>query len=137
MENKPLIRQILGDNRTNKMTMDRLEVLTKSLNDRYLELQAASLALKLDAASSARSTPTKSLPSPSSKGRSHRSHSNSPKKSPLDPHSMRLMSAQQLFEAMKSQNVLIMDCRSSEDYEQSHLTYPLAFNVPQEFIHAG
>lgn len=126
---KPLIREMLGDNRSNKMTMDRLEDLTKSLNDRYIRLNA-----KLNAAASAHS-PVSNVSTTLTTN--DRSRSNSPKISNIDITSLRLMSCKQLFDSLKSQNILVMDCRSSEDYKLSHLQYVLTLNVPQELIQAG
>lgn len=128
-QSKQLIRQMLGDNRTNKMTMDRLEALTSSLHERYDRLNAKS-SYKKDALFA------QALNSSHSND-SDRSRSISPKTNDIDIESLRLMSCQQLFESMKSQNVLVMDCRSSKDYEMSRLNYALAFNVPQELINHG
>lgn len=127
-ENKPFIRKMLGDNRSNKLTMDRLEMLTNSLHERYNRLNA-----KRD-----NFTTQLSSASLNSSLNSARSRSNSPKVSDNGfPSSLRLISSDQLFEAMKCQNVLVMDCRPMDDYKMSHLTYTLAFNVPQELIQYG
>ncbi|KAI8129070.1 Ubiquitin carboxyl-terminal hydrolase 8 [Lucilia cuprina] len=127
-ENKPLIRQMLGDNRTNKMTMDRLEALTMSLNERYERLNAKNKAKTTGAAAA-----------PPAMVSNDRSRSNSPKvvSNVVDIASMRLMSCQQLFEAMKLQNVLVIDCRSAEDFKTSHLQYNLTLSIPEEIIQAG
>lgn len=127
-ESKPLIRQMLGDNRTNKMTMDRLEALTNSLNERYARLNAKQNATLSSPVSNFKATSAIS---------NDRSRSNSPRINNIDAASLRLMTCQQLFESMKSQDVLVMDCRSAEDYKLSHLQYALTLNVPQELIHAG
>ncbi|XP_065355307.1 ubiquitin carboxyl-terminal hydrolase 8 isoform X1 [Calliphora vicina] len=131
-ENKPLIRQMLGDNRSNKMTMDRLEALTMSLNERYECLNA-----KLKAKTVAKSATPPSSNEQYAMVSNDRSRSNSPKISNIDIAFMRLMSCQQLFESMKLQNVLVIDCRSAEDYKSSHLQYNLTLNIPEEIIQAG
>ncbi|XP_067636782.1 ubiquitin carboxyl-terminal hydrolase 8 isoform X2 [Eurosta solidaginis] len=51
--------------------------------------------------------------------------------------SLNVMKCEELFERMKNSSVLIMDCRSSKDYELSHLTYNYSFNVPEELITPG
>lgn len=132
IESKPLIRQMLGDNRSNKMTMDRLEMLTRSLNERYDRLNTKKLEKRDCVTPLNRSSLNSSL-------NQERSRSNSPKVTESNgfPPSLRLMTSQELFECMKTQNVLIMDCRPADDYKMSHLTYPLAFNVPQELIQYG
>lgn len=130
IESKPLIRQMLGDNRSNKMTMDRLEALANSLNDRYDRLNAK--ATKVATLSS------NAVQASASISNNDRSRSNSPRcNNIVDISAMRLMSCQQLFEAMKAQDVLVLDCRSADDYKSSHLNYALSLNVPEELIQAG
>lgn len=130
-ENKRLIRQMLGDNRTNKMTMDRLEALSISLNERYARLNAKTANAKSATLEAGSSSDSPILTS------TERSRSNSPKVNNTDISSLRLMSCQQLFEAMKQQNVLVIDCRSAEDFKTSHLQYNLTLSIPEEIIKAG
>lgn len=129
-ENKRLIRQMLGDNRTNKMIMDRLEALRISLNERYSRLNAKTLNVKPATLEGVSSLDFSKLDS------SERSRSNS-KDNNVDISCLRLMSCQQLFDAMKQQNVLVIDCRSAEDFKVSHLHYNLTLNIPEEIIQAG
>lgn len=121
---------MLGDNRTTKMTMDRLEALSMSLNERYDRLNAKTKA-KTTAATSLSVKQTKTV------SNDDRSRSNSPKDNNIDIASMRLMSCQQLFESIKLQNVLVIDCRSAEDFKSSHLQYNLTLSIPEEIIQAG
>lgn len=159
--NKTLIRQTLGGNRTNKMRMDRLEVISKSLVDRY-DLLKKSTALNNDVTSgdsgnltsvtspvSLMLSPTNSNQNTSNKQQSlknsqtngHRSRSSSPIGSSFQEEevfrNLSLITHDQLFECMRLQNVLIMDCRSSSDYKTSHLNYAVLLNVPEEHIKAG
>uniref|UniRef100_A0A1I8Q2N6 Ubiquitin carboxyl-terminal hydrolase n=1 Tax=Stomoxys calcitrans TaxID=35570 RepID=A0A1I8Q2N6_STOCA len=142
LESKPLIRQMLGDNRSNKMTMDRLEMLTESLNKRYDILNAKASAEKEHRENIGGGSVNGSLSHFNSTLGSASPKTNAVANSATAagngfPTSLRLMSCQQLFDAMLTQNVLVMDCRSSEDYKMSHLNYALAFNVPQELIQYG
>lgn len=130
IESKPLIRKMLGDNRFNKMTMDRLEALTSSLNDRYECLNTKTTTIATLSSNAVQ--PSASI------SNNERSRSNSPRCNNIgDITSMRLVSCQQLFEAMKVQDVLVFDCRSADDYKSSHLKYALSLNVPEELIQAG
>uniref|UniRef100_A0A1A9WJT6 Ubiquitin carboxyl-terminal hydrolase n=1 Tax=Glossina brevipalpis TaxID=37001 RepID=A0A1A9WJT6_9MUSC len=121
---KSQIRLTLGDNHVNKLTMDRLEDITKSLEERYTHLE-----MNGNLASTIEGTQTLTqlnLPS--------RSRSVSPIK---NGKLLRAVTCRQLYEFMQVQSVLVMDCRPSEDYRESNLNYSLSFNVPAEIIRAG
>ncbi|KAM7362211.1 ubiquitin specific protease 8 [Cochliomyia hominivorax] len=136
-ENKPLIRKMLGDNRSNKLTMDRLEALSISLNERYATLNAKTTAA-VGVTNTATNNSTLLKESSARVSNDQHSCSNSPQKpNDVDFVAMRLMSCQQLFEAMKWQNVLVIDCRSAEDFKSSHLQYNLTLSIPEEIIQAG
>lgn len=134
-QHKLTVRQVLGDTETNRRIMDTLETISNSLGKRY-ELQYPP-------------TPSSSSPSPSS---SQQSSSNSNTISGTSSSSgieaigdgnsqtyaqLSVISCEALFQRMQKKSVLVMDCRSSADYENSHLTYYCAFNVPEEIITPG
>ncbi|KAH8312312.1 hypothetical protein KR044_010162, partial [Drosophila immigrans] len=122
-QHKPMVQEMLGDNTTNRRIMDKLELLTDSLSQRYKELLP-----------SKGSSNSNSLP-------------NSPPAEPVDAISLLpppeayaqlgVISCEELYKRMQKKSVLVMDCRSSADYANSHLTYYCAFNVPEEIITPG
>lgn len=190
--NKSLIRQTLGGNRTNKMRMDRLEIISKSLAERY-DLLNNKLGTTTTGATTGATTGTTTgnhhhnddddltssnnsillstnnlnssgLNKPNISQKSlhhhhhhhhqingHRSRSSSPigggggsgssgggGSSSMDQYlNYSVITHEQLFECMRLQNVLIMDCRPSTDYQASHLNYAVLLNVPEEHIKAG
>ncbi|XP_075146576.1 ubiquitin specific protease 8 isoform X1 [Haematobia irritans] len=143
-ESKPLIREMLGDNRSNKLTMDRLEKLTQSLHERYDRLNAKNVPDKVyrqngEGVGSRGIEPTSmsQLNSTLNNTSLYSKSINVAEPTNGFPSSLRLMTCQELFNSMQSQKVLVMDCRSSDDYKMSHLNYPLVFNVPQELIRYG
>lgn len=160
--NKTLIRQTLGGNRTNKMRMDRLEIISKSLANRYQLLNSSTslnndvtsgnsgnlttsitppVSLILSPANSNQNTLNKQQTPKNALTNGHRSRSSSPIASSFQEEEVfrnfSLITHEQLFECMRLQNVLIMDCRSSSDYKASHLNYAVLLNVPEEHIKAG
>lgn len=139
-QHKLTVRQVLGDTETNRRIMDTLETITISLGERYELLYPP--------------TPLLSSPSPSSSQQKTPLQSaananiiagtiSSPGTEPIgDGKSMTyaqlsVISCEALFQRMQKKSVLVMDCRSSADYENSHLTYYCAFNVPEEIITPG
>lgn len=138
-QHKSTVRQVLGDTDTNRRIMDTLETISNSLGERYELLYPP--------------TPPSSSPSPSSSQQKTplqiASNANiiaaisSPGTEPIgDGKSMTyaqlsVISCEALFQRMQKKSVLVMDCRSTADYENSHLTYYCAFNVPEEIITPG
>ncbi|XP_017466689.1 PREDICTED: ubiquitin carboxyl-terminal hydrolase 8 isoform X1 [Rhagoletis zephyria] len=146
-ELKHTVRQALGGNSNNKVTMNKLELLNSSLSRRYEAKQLAHAA-----------TQSAALVAPPSKLSEHvrdynelsasekfdllKADTPSPATSNFlgsyyTLQSLGIIKCEELFGLMKQSNVLVMDCRSSKDYETSHLTYQYSFNVPEEHICAG
>lgn len=149
---KSLIREALGDNRKHKMSMDRLEVITKSLTERYKTLNKSSTLEEnvIEDNESGIKSPLDTSKTNSSNGKKqqknartngHRSRSSSPIIPTMEQQNIKyklnVFTHEQLFECIRLQNVLIMDCRPSADYEASHLNYSVLLNVPEEHIKAG
>uniref|UniRef100_A0A034VW25 Ubiquitin carboxyl-terminal hydrolase n=1 Tax=Bactrocera dorsalis TaxID=27457 RepID=A0A034VW25_BACDO len=146
-EHKQTVRLALGGNSNNKLTMNKLEELSTSLTRRYEAKQLANTTLKSPA------IVTASLKQ-NERARDYSELSASEKFDILkgEPvslatansysgyyslQSLNVIKCEELFQRMKQNNVLIMDCRSSKDYETSHLTYHYTMNVPEEIISAG
>ncbi|XP_050327613.1 ubiquitin carboxyl-terminal hydrolase 8 isoform X1 [Bactrocera neohumeralis] len=146
-EHKQTVRLALGGNSNNKLTMNKLEELSTSLTRRYEAKQLANTTMKSPA------IVTASLKQ-NERARDYNELSASEKFDLLKGDSVSLATAnsysgyyslqslnvikcEELFERMKQNNVLIMDCRPSKDFETSHLTYHYTMNVPEEIISAG
>lgn len=146
-EHKQTVRQTLGGNSNNKLTMNKLEELSTSLTRRYEAKQLANMALKspaIVAASLKQNERVRDYSELSAsekfdllKGDSVSSTTANAYSSYYSLQSLNVIKCEELFERMKQNNVLIMDCRPSKDYEMSHLTYHYTMNVPEEIISAG
>uniref|UniRef100_A0A1B0FAZ4 Ubiquitin carboxyl-terminal hydrolase n=1 Tax=Glossina morsitans morsitans TaxID=37546 RepID=A0A1B0FAZ4_GLOMM len=132
---KSQIRKILGDNQTNKLTMDRLEDLTKSLDKRYTLLNLSNANdITQTSLTQLRKLDLTSHPN----NQIQRSRSVSPIRNGVERNGLlSAITCQQLYDCMQAQSVLVMDCRPSGDYGDSKLNYPLSFNVPAEIIRDG
>ncbi|XP_011189525.2 ubiquitin carboxyl-terminal hydrolase 8 isoform X1 [Zeugodacus cucurbitae] len=146
-EHKQTVRQALGGNSNNKLTMNKLEELSSSLTRRYEAKQLANTALQ---------SPVIATPplKQNERVREYNELSASEKFDILKGdtvfttttnsnnsyhtlQSLNVIKCEELFERMKQHNVLIMDCRPRNDYEMSHLTYNYTMNVPEEIISTG
>lgn len=137
-EHKVTVREVLGDAETNRRIMDTLETISNSLEKRY-ELLNPSPSSPSPSTGLQQKTPlmsasnanivagTVSSPGTDASGDGH----------PLAFTQLGVISCEALFQRMQKQSVLVMDCRSSTDYDNSHLTYYCAFNVPEELITPG
>uniref|UniRef100_A0A1A9VF11 Ubiquitin carboxyl-terminal hydrolase n=1 Tax=Glossina austeni TaxID=7395 RepID=A0A1A9VF11_GLOAU len=136
---KSQIRKILGDNQTNKLTMDRLEDLTKSLDKRYTLLNKnANLSNANDITQTSLMQLRKLDLTSHPNNQIQRSRSVSPLRNGVERNGLlSAITCQQLYDCMQAQSVLVMDCRSSGDYGKSKLNYPLSFNVPADIIRDG
>lgn len=133
-QHKTTVRQALGDTETNRRIMDTLETISNSLEKRYDLLspspspstpsQAMQQKTPLQSASNA-NTINPPVTNPGGDG------------NPIQFSQLGVISCEALFQRMQNKSVLVMDCRSSSDYENSHLTYYCAFNVPEELITPG
>ncbi|KAH8264640.1 hypothetical protein KR038_011263 [Drosophila bunnanda] len=117
---KTTVRQMLGDTASNRRIMDSLELINESLLLRYEQLHgpaAEPIAASIVA------------------------NGQQPERSTGDFATnfarLGLITCEELYRRMQEKSVLVMDCRSSADYEVSHLTYYCAFNVPEELITPG
>ncbi|XP_060647258.1 ubiquitin carboxyl-terminal hydrolase 8 isoform X1 [Drosophila nasuta] len=122
-KNKSEVHKILGDNTDNRNAMDKLEIIYKSLSIRYKELETS-----------------KSRISSSNLSTSAQSISNDVINSLSAPEAytkLGIISCEELYKRMQQKSVLVMDCRSSADYDASHLNYYCSFNVPEELITPG
>uniref|UniRef100_A0A1B0BMZ2 Ubiquitin carboxyl-terminal hydrolase n=1 Tax=Glossina palpalis gambiensis TaxID=67801 RepID=A0A1B0BMZ2_9MUSC len=136
---KSQIRKILGDNQTNKLTMDRLEDLTKSLDKRYTLLNKNANLSNANEITQTSLMQLRQLDLTShSNNQIQRSRSVSPLKNGVERNGLlNAITCQQLYDSMQAQSVLVMDCRPSSDYGESKLNYSLSFNVPAEIIREG
>lgn len=128
-QHKTTVRQALGDTETNRRIMDTLETISNSLEKRYDLLSPSPSTpsqqkTPLQSASNA-NTINPPVTNPSGDG------------NPIQFSQLGVISCEALFQRMQNKSVLVMDCRSSSDYENSHLTYYCAFNVPEELITPG
>ena len=133
---KQNVRDMLGGNSAQKLSMDKLEVISKSLKRRYeLLTQAKSLpsSTKLATYSAEQLERLKS----SSTIQAAASKRLSPPAMADMLQDMNSITCAELYEKIRENSVLVMDCRSAEDYVQSRLVYPNAFNVPAELIVDG
>ncbi|KAH8314999.1 ubiquitin carboxyl-terminal hydrolase 8 isoform X1 [Drosophila kikkawai] len=116
---KTTVRQMLGDTASNRRIMDSLELISQSLLLRYEQLQCPV------------AEPIASIVG----------NGQEPKSSTGELATnfarLGLITCEELYRRMQEKSVLVMDCRSSADYEVSHLTYFCAFNVPEELITPG
>lgn len=124
-QHKLTVRQVLGDTESNRRIMDTLELISKSLSTRYEQLMPPANQNGGD---------SMNLPLPP--GEPIGEPSTLAVKTPTYSQ-LGLISCEELFQRMQQNSVLVMDCRSSADYENSHLTYYCAFNVPEELITPG
>lgn len=124
-QHKLTVRQVLGDTESNRRIMDTLELISKSLSTRYEQLL---LPTSMNGGDSI------SLPSPALEPISE---TRSLAKMTSTYAQLGVISCEALFQRMQLKSVLVMDCRSSSDYDNSHLTYYCAFNVPEELITPG
>lgn len=124
-QHKLTVRQVLGDTESNRRIMDTLELISKSLSTRYEQLL---LPTSMNGGDSI------SLPSPAVEPISE---TRSLAKMTSTYAQLGVISCEALFQRMQQKSVLVMDCRSSSDYDNSHLTYYCAFNVPEELITPG
>lgn len=123
IKEKSLFTKMLGGKIEMKKTLDRLQVLKESLQERYeIEFPPKPLAESTSIAidddpneSAAKATPTSSQ---------------SEVKETID--------CKTLFNLIQSNHkLLIMDCRSEEDYEQSKINYKYMINVPEKILKLG
>ncbi|XP_034663563.1 ubiquitin carboxyl-terminal hydrolase 8 isoform X1 [Drosophila subobscura] len=121
---KVQVKEALGDTEANRRIMDSLELITDSLSMRYSKLQKQTTALH-------------SQPEPIRNGGGKALKSATSSTQATEYTRLGVVSCQELFERMHEKSVLVMDCRSSADYEKSHLTYVCAFNVPEDLITPG
>ncbi|XP_016941445.4 ubiquitin carboxyl-terminal hydrolase 8 isoform X1 [Drosophila suzukii] len=116
---KSTVRQMLGDTESNRRIMDTLEVIMNSLRHRYAQQRHPVEQIGTELVSNGRvSVEAPATPS-------------------TDYARLGLITCQELYRRMQEKSVLVMDCRPSADYENSHLTYYCAFNVPEELITLG
>ncbi|KAH8359256.1 hypothetical protein KR093_005342 [Drosophila rubida] len=119
---KVTVQDMLGDNAANRRTMDKLEIITDSLSKRYEKLQPSTAVENSNINSEQISLPVAVNSS----------------LSPSEEYArLGVISCEELYKRMQQQSVLVMDCRSSVDYANSHLSYQWAFNVPEEIITPG
>jgi len=120
-QHKATVRDVLGDSESNRRIMDTLEKLHKSLEMRYEVL----LPVNANTNAALINTPIEPV-------------NNRSCVEPAEAYAtLGVISCEELFQRMQQKSVLIMDCRSTSDYEKSHLTYYCAFNVPEELITPG
>lgn len=146
-EHKQNVRQALGGNSNNKLTMNKLEELSTSLTRRYEAKQLAKTVPQSPATVAASLKQTELVRNYNElsasekfdilKGDPVSSTTTNSYNSYYSLQSLNVIKCEELFERMKKNNVLIMDCRPSKDYEMSHLTYHYTINVPEEIISAG
>lgn len=134
---KQNVHDVLGGNSSQKKCMDKLELLTNSLRRRYeLQAQAKSLSSSFagykgnydDLSASQKFDLLKN---------GDKVAVSSPKAGDINFKDLNSITCEELFQKIQEKSVLIMDCRSAEDYAQSHLTYEWCFNVPEELIQDG
>lgn len=116
---KTTVRQMLGDTESNRRIMDTLEEIINSLRHRYAQQHQAPEPIAPDLVSNGRAGVDSPITQPTQYAR------------------LGLITCQDLYRRMQEKSVLVMDCRPSADYEDSHLTYYCAFNVPEELITPG
>lgn len=116
---KSQISKVLGSNETFKKHMDRLEELQRSLKTRYaakiaqepfadLPALVEADSMQLDLSSTSRSEIKNTIES------------------------------RELFTKIKAEDkILIMDCRSEQDYEASKMIYKYTINVPENLLNLG
>ncbi|KAM8705468.1 hypothetical protein ACLKA7_009856 [Drosophila subpalustris] len=121
-QNKGMVREELGDSDANRRIMDTLEQLSNVLTERYEAL----LPVNANTSAALISPPTKPIDVKSNSLTAHEAYA-----------TLGIISCEALFQRMQQKSVLVMDCRSSADYERSRLTYFCAFNVPEELITPG
>ncbi|XP_030572237.1 ubiquitin carboxyl-terminal hydrolase 8 isoform X1 [Drosophila novamexicana] len=126
-QHKLTVRQVLGDTDSNRRIMDTLELINTSLRKRYEQL----------------------LPPGGGNAKTNGAPISPPLPSvePIDEKGslasaaafaqLGVITCEALFRRMQQKSVLVMDCRNSADYNNSHLTYYCAFNVPEELITPG
>ncbi|XP_053969324.1 ubiquitin carboxyl-terminal hydrolase 8 isoform X1 [Anastrepha ludens] len=146
-EHKQTVRQILGGNSNNKLTMNKLEQLSSSLSRRYEAKQLANGAkqsatlvaptLKYNERVRDYNELSASEKFDLLKGDTPSTAATNLSGSYYTLQPLGIIKCEEMFELMKKNNVLIMDCRPAKDYETSYLTYPYCFNVPEEHIVAG
>ncbi|KAH8336607.1 hypothetical protein KR074_012323 [Drosophila pseudoananassae] len=120
---KSAVRQMLGDTDANRRIMDSLEIIANSLAHRYALLCKPSTVESIADFVNGRTVVESSTTTIASQAE--------------DFSRLGLISCQELYRRMQEKTVLVMDCRSSSDYDISHLTYYCAFNVPEEVIVSG
>ncbi|XP_034486104.1 ubiquitin carboxyl-terminal hydrolase 8 isoform X2 [Drosophila innubila] len=121
-QNKGMVREVLGDTGANRRIMDTLERISDSLSKRY----EAQMPVNVNLNSTLISPPSEPIDDKSNLVTASEAYAN-----------LGIISCEALFQRMQQQSVLVMDCRSSADYEVSRLTYSCAFNVPEELITPG
>ncbi|EDV93611.1 GH18183 [Drosophila grimshawi] len=125
-QHKQSVRQMLGDADSNRRIMDTLEQISTSLSKRYNMLLPRSNGASISS--------TLLLPMPPAEPVGE---TKSIAPAAAQYAQLGVISCETLFQRMQQKSVLVMDCRSSGDYNHSHLTYYCAFNVPEELISPG
>lgn len=134
---KKLVRQVLGSNGDMTIIMDKVGALKKSLQSRYKCLsdkkkthETNELYDKENASNNKRLLQTYD-PSSVIGGDNVTNGS-------IDGNGFNTISCEELHRLIRScGSLLIMDCRSRADYQNSHLTFQWCLNVPEEYIQAG
>ncbi|XP_058447196.1 ubiquitin carboxyl-terminal hydrolase 8 [Malaya genurostris] len=114
-EKKPMVLAILGSNSEVTLTLNKLEKLATSLKNRYAGINA------------------------SREREMNKSRSQKDNISTIMPYAKSAVDAKELFGMINDSklSMLIMDCRSDEDFEKSRLKYDHVINIPDSWLVAG
>lgn len=136
-QHKKLVKQYLGSNEEMTMIMDKVAVISKSLQSRYKSLSDKKKAME------EMNSVSYDNASASNNRLAYQTYDlqSGTKATPnglIDVHSLGIISCEELHRLIRgSESVLIMDCRSKTDFQNSHLNFQWCINVPEEYIQAG
>lgn len=126
------IRKMLGRNSELKARMDRLQAIQQSLEERYEKRNGNSMpTVTTNNVDTNKSPISDKMGAANANENAIESHkANVPQKS---------IECEELYRLMKDTSVslLIMDCRSSDEFNSSHLIFKNILNVPEEIIRKG
>lgn len=115
---KNTVAKMLGKNSKQQMYLDRIQKLQESLRKRYEEQY-----------------PSSSTPSIESREVEMKEDEN---QNEIKKEVRETISVRELFTMMEEhEKILIMDCRSAEDYNQSKVKYQYTINVPEHILKLG
>ncbi|XP_055902298.1 ubiquitin carboxyl-terminal hydrolase 8 [Eupeodes corollae] len=133
-QHKKLVKQNLGSNEDVIRLMNKLSKLTKSLQNRYKGLSENRNTMEMPELYDNENASNNSL-MPHTFDLSSNNASNG---CTADMNTFGVISCEELHRLIRnSGSLLIMDCRSKADFQDSHLSFQWCVNVPEEYIQAG